>query len=38
MLKSDISAFKAANPYGMFEDFCRWQSPKDWIIEKVLME
>jgi len=29
-LVSDIEAFKAANPGGIFEDFIRWYSPKDW--------
>lgn len=25
-----MSAFKAANPEAVFEDFIRWHSPKDW--------
>lgn len=25
-----MSAFKAANPDGVFEDFIRWHSPGDW--------
>lgn len=25
-----MSAFKAANPGAVFEDFIRWHSPKDW--------
>lgn len=25
-----MSAFKAANPDAVFEDFIRWHSPKDW--------
>lgn len=25
-----MSAFKAANPQGKFEDFIRWYSPRDW--------
>ncbi|XP_023522736.1 rab3 GTPase-activating protein catalytic subunit isoform X3 [Cucurbita pepo subsp. pepo] len=30
ILSSDMSAFKAANPDGVFEDFIRWHSPRDW--------
>lgn len=30
ILSSDMSAFKAANPDTVFEDFIRWHSPKDW--------
>uniref|UniRef100_A0A2P2M4T8 Rab3 GTPase-activating protein catalytic subunit n=1 Tax=Rhizophora mucronata TaxID=61149 RepID=A0A2P2M4T8_RHIMU len=30
ILSSDMSAFKAANPDAMFEDFIRWHSPGDW--------
>lgn len=26
-----MSAFKAANPDAVFEDFIRWHSPGDWI-------
>lgn len=26
----DMSAFKAANPGAVFEDFIRWHSPGDW--------
>jgi Rab3 GTPase-activating protein catalytic subunit len=29
-LQSDMSAFKAANPGAVLEDFVRWHSPKDW--------
>ncbi|TYH23769.1 hypothetical protein ES288_A03G039500v1 [Gossypium darwinii] len=29
-LSSDMSAFKAANPGAVFEDFIRWYSPRDW--------
>lgn len=25
-----MSAFKAANPGAVFEDFIRWHSPRDW--------
>lgn len=25
-----MSAFKAANPSAVFEDFIRWHSPRDW--------
>lgn len=28
-LSSDMSAFKAANPGAVLEDFLRWHSPKD---------
>jgi len=28
-----MEAFKAANPDAEFEDFVRWQSPRDWIVE-----
>ncbi|CAO2824834.1 unnamed protein product [Amaranthus hypochondriacus] len=31
ILSSDMSAFKAANPDAVFEDFIRWHSPGDWI-------
>lgn len=27
---ADMSAFKAANPDAVFEDFIRWHSPGDW--------
>ncbi|KAL1332509.1 hypothetical protein AAHE18_11G032800 [Arachis hypogaea] len=30
ILTSDMSAFKAANPDAVFEDFIRWHSPGDW--------
>lgn len=30
ILMSDMSAFKAANPSAVFEDFIRWHSPRDW--------
>ncbi|KAL1523716.1 hypothetical protein AB1Y20_018646 [Prymnesium parvum] len=29
-LKSDMQAFKAANPSAVLEDFVRWHSPHDW--------
>ncbi|KAF8397225.1 hypothetical protein HHK36_016135 [Tetracentron sinense] len=29
-LGCDMSAFKASNPNGVFEDFIRWHSPGDW--------
>lgn len=32
----DMSAFKAANPDAIFEDFIRWHSPKDWEDEDTL--
>ncbi len=28
-----MSAFKAANPGCLLEDFVRWYSPADWIVE-----
>ncbi|XP_057862920.2 uncharacterized protein LOC131071205 isoform X3 [Cryptomeria japonica] len=31
ILASDMSAFKAANPESVFEDFIRWHSPGDWV-------
>lgn len=35
-----MSAFKAANPDAVFEDFIRWHSPRDWenddTMEKVV--
>ena len=30
-LKSDMQAFKAANPGCVLEDFVRWRSPADWL-------
>ncbi|KAK3151332.1 hypothetical protein QOZ80_3AG0244510 [Eleusine coracana subsp. coracana] len=33
ILSSDMSAFKAANPDAVFEDFIRWHSPGDWVRE-----
>ncbi|KAG8096373.1 hypothetical protein GUJ93_ZPchr0013g35748 [Zizania palustris] len=33
VLSSDMSAFKAANPDAVFEDFIRWHSPGDWVSE-----
>ena len=32
-LKSDMMAFKAANPKCELEDFIRWYSPNDWIVD-----
>jgi hypothetical protein len=29
----DMEAFKAANPFCVLEDFVRWHSPKDWIVD-----
>ncbi|KAK4777658.1 hypothetical protein SAY87_017845 [Trapa incisa] len=34
VLYSDMSAFKAANPDAVFEDFIRWHSPGDWEIDE----
>ena len=33
-LRSDMEAFKAANPDSVLEDFVRWHSPRDWIAAK----
>ncbi|RIA84801.1 Rab3 GTPase-activating protein catalytic subunit-domain-containing protein [Glomus cerebriforme] len=33
-LKSDMQAFKAANPHAILEDFIRWHSPRDWISDE----
>ncbi|XP_077997168.1 rab3 GTPase-activating protein catalytic subunit-like [Glandiceps talaboti] len=30
-LRSDMHAFKAANPTGVLADFVRWYSPRDWV-------
>ncbi|KAA0165005.1 hypothetical protein FNF28_03628 [Cafeteria roenbergensis] len=30
-LRSDMAAFKAANPTCCFADFVRWHSPNDWV-------
>eukprot|EP00474_Spongospora_subterranea_P005821 CRZ06279.1 hypothetical protein [Spongospora subterranea] len=35
-LLSDMSAFKAANPACVLEDFIRWYSPNDWVEGKGL--
>ena len=32
-LKSDMQAFKAANPGCALGDFVRWHSPRDWLVE-----
>eukprot|EP00178_Gracilaria_changii_P006384 TRINITY_DN20_c0_g1_i1.p1 TRINITY_DN20_c0_g1~~TRINITY_DN20_c0_g1_i1.p1 ORF type:complete len:913 (-),score=126.51 TRINITY_DN20_c0_g1_i1:10196-12934(-) len=32
-LKSDMMAFKAANPMASMADFVRWFSPSDWIVD-----
>jgi Rab3 GTPase-activating protein catalytic subunit len=32
-LRSDMMAFRAANPGAVLEDFIRWHSPRDWITE-----
>ncbi|XP_047182090.1 rab3 GTPase-activating protein catalytic subunit-like isoform X3 [Vigna umbellata] len=37
-LASDMSAFKAANPNAVFEDFIRWHSPGDWIDDDLEVE
>lgn len=33
-LRSDMEAFKAANPGAVLEDFVRWHSPRDWVAPK----
>merc|ERR1712110_958797 len=30
LLKSDVAAFKSANPRGSLKDFVRWHSPRDF--------
>ncbi|CAN1843427.1 Rab3 GTPase-activating protein catalytic subunit [Linum perenne] len=35
VLASDMSAFKAANPDAVFEDFIRWHSRGDWIDDEI---
>ncbi|XP_027940899.1 rab3 GTPase-activating protein catalytic subunit-like isoform X1 [Vigna unguiculata] len=37
-LASDMSAFKAANPNAVFEDFIRCHSPGDWIDDDLEVE
>ncbi|KAK7321376.1 hypothetical protein VNO77_31967 [Canavalia gladiata] len=37
-LASDMSAFKAANPDAIFEDFIRWHSPVDWVEDDLEVE
>ena len=32
-LKSDMMAFKSANPKCILQDFIRWYSPNDWIVD-----
>lgn len=32
-LISDMESFKYSNPQSILEDFIRWHSPKDYIIE-----
>lgn len=34
VLISDMAAFKSANPGCLLEDFVRWHSPKDWVIDQ----
>jgi hypothetical protein len=36
-LKSDMQAFKAANPRCDLEDFVRWHSPRDWLPAEVTL-
>ncbi|KAE9615133.1 hypothetical protein Lal_00048129 [Lupinus albus] len=38
ILTSDMSAFKAANPDAIFEDFIRWHSPRDWVEDDIEAE
>lgn len=37
-LKSDMMAFKAANPAASMADFVRWFSPSDWVSKEEDME
>lgn len=34
-LACDMSAFKAANPKAVLEDFIRWYSPRDWVNSRL---
>ncbi len=33
--RTDMQAFRAANPGCVFEDFIRWYSPNDWVAAGV---
>eukprot|EP01147_Barroeca_monosierra_P003966 gene3966-6424_t len=37
-LRSDMEAFKAANPGCELADFIRWHSPKDWVFNESIGE
>uniref|UniRef100_A0A671VIU6 Rab3 GTPase-activating protein catalytic subunit n=1 Tax=Sparus aurata TaxID=8175 RepID=A0A671VIU6_SPAAU len=37
-LLSDMESFKAANPGCVLEDFVRWYSPRDYVVEEVVDE
>uniref|UniRef100_A0A3P9L0P4 Rab3 GTPase-activating protein catalytic subunit n=1 Tax=Oryzias latipes TaxID=8090 RepID=A0A3P9L0P4_ORYLA len=37
-LLSDMESFKAANPGCVLEDFVRWYSPRDYVMEEVVDE
>ncbi|XP_024140903.1 rab3 GTPase-activating protein catalytic subunit [Oryzias melastigma] len=37
-LLSDMESFKAANPGCVLEDFVRWYSPRDYVLEEVVDE
>ncbi|KAM8729886.1 rab3 GTPase-activating protein catalytic subunit isoform 2-T2 [Acanthopagrus schlegelii] len=37
-LLSDMESFKAANPGCFLEDFVRWYSPRDYVVEEVVDE
>ncbi|CAJ1970667.1 unnamed protein product [Sphenostylis stenocarpa] len=37
-IASNMSAFKAANPDAVLEDFIRWHSPGDWIVDDLEVE
>ncbi|XP_018417310.1 PREDICTED: rab3 GTPase-activating protein catalytic subunit isoform X2 [Nanorana parkeri] len=37
-LLSDMESFKAANPGCSLEDFVRWYSPRDYVVEEVMDE
>lgn len=38
VLFADMAGFKAANPGAVFEDFVRWNSPRDWIKDDEVTE
>ena len=34
LIKTDMQAFKAANPGCQLSDFIRWHSPRDWVVDE----